>query len=376
VTRVAVLTPAGTGAIATLAVVGAGAWHAVKANVRPASAKPLPDAPPLHRVWFGRLGEGAGDEVFVVVKQLDPLWVEVHCHGGRHVVRWVVEKFTHAGCVEVTWQELVKPTPHGGWALDPRALDVLTRAPTTRPASILLDQCRGAFVGAVKAALASLDDPDTAAATTILSHLVRYASVGRHLVNPWVVAVVGPPNVGKSSLVNALAGYQRAVVSDVPGTTRDVVRTLVALDGWPVEFVDTAGLREPGEELEAAGIERTRRVLQAADLALWVRDATDPSILRPDFPPPTFGTMLVANKIDIADAVTADIETYPVSALTGTGIIELVESIAGRLVPEAPPPGSAVPYTPVLVEQVEQAASALAVGNLGAARSALLRCLD
>src|SRR5207237_636472 len=132
------------------------------------------------------------------------------------------------GCLEVTRQELRKPTRRGGWAFDDRALEPLSKAPTVRTASIQLDQYRGAFARAVEAALA---DP------ALIPELARFAPVGRHLVAPWAVAVVGPPNVGKSSLVNALAGYQRAVVSDVPGTTRDVVRTLVALDGWPVELI-------------------------------------------------------------------------------------------------------------------------------------------
>src|SRR5205085_10015517 len=127
---------------------------------------------------------------------------------------------------EGMWQELEKPRDVRPWAFDDRALEPLTRATTVRTASILLDQYHGAFTRAVEAALAE---------PAHVAEFARYAPLGRHLVAPWTVAVVGPPNVGKSSLVNALAGYQRAVVSDMPGTTRDVVRTLVALDGWPVE---------------------------------------------------------------------------------------------------------------------------------------------
>lgn len=87
VTRVSVLTPPGTGAIATVAVVGPRAWEAVRAVFRPIKGS-LPEVPPPHRVYFGVLGDG-GDEVVVGVKSGD--WVEVHCHGGRQVVRWVVD---------------------------------------------------------------------------------------------------------------------------------------------------------------------------------------------------------------------------------------------------------------------------------------------
>jgi tRNA modification GTPase len=71
--------------------------------------------------------------------------------------------------------------------------------------------------------------------------------LGRHLTRPWRVVVAGAPNVGKSSLINALAGFTRTVVTAVPGTTRDVVATAAAIDGWPVELIDTAGLRLTGD---------------------------------------------------------------------------------------------------------------------------------
>src|SRR5205823_6640829 len=89
-------------------------------------------------------------------------------------------------------------------------------------------------------------------------------------------------NVGKSSLINALAGYQRSIVAPTPGTTRDVVRVPVALDGWPVELLDTAGLRGDAPALEAAGIEQAREQAASADLCVWVLDATVPALDRGD----------------------------------------------------------------------------------------------
>ena len=81
-------------------------------------------------------------------------------------------------------------------------------------------------------------------------------------------------NVGKSSLVNALAGYQRSVVTETPGTTRDVVSASLAIDGWPVELIDTAGQRGVADPLEEQGIARGRLAVAAADLCLWVVDVT------------------------------------------------------------------------------------------------------
>jgi tRNA modification GTPase len=170
--------------------------------------------------------------VILAVKGVDPPRIEVHCHGGRRVVQWVVDQFLAS-------RERKRPerraTPAADAAGSPSnlALAQLIQAPTLRTAAILLDQYHGAFDRAIR-------DPDQ------FAELASWASLGRHLVAPWKVAVAGPPNVGKSSLINALAGYQRSVVSETAGTTRDVVTVQVAFDGWPVELADTAGLRASG----------------------------------------------------------------------------------------------------------------------------------
>ncbi len=375
-TRVAVLTPAGAGAIATVAVVGPAAWTAVAARFRPAGGKPLPDCPTANRFWFGALGDGPGDEVVVAVKHAEPEpWVEVHCHGGRRVVRWVVEQFRRDGCAEVPWQELTKPGGGRPRACDDRALDPLTRAPTLRTAAVLLDQYHGAFTRSVSGLLAALDRGDLPTAADDLARLSAFAPVGRHLVAPWAVAVAGPPNVGKSSLINALAGYQRSVVAPVAGTTRDVVTAAVALDGWPVQLADTAGLREAAAGLEAEGISRARGALADADLIVWVLDAADPSPVSPDAH--SAPLLLAVNKTDLPPAwdLTRAAGGQPVSAATGAGIPGLAARIAELLVASPPPPGAAVPFTPELAALAEQAHRLLLSGETAAARATLARCL-
>ncbi len=109
-----------------------------------------------------------------------------------------------------------------------------------------------------------------------LRGMLRAGEVGRLVREGVTVAIVGPPNAGKSSLLNALLGEERALVSEIAGTTRDTIEEAVVIDGVRVRIVDTAGIREHADRLEAAGIERTQRALEAARIALIVVDASQP----------------------------------------------------------------------------------------------------
>jgi tRNA modification GTPase len=367
VTRVRVLTPPGAGAIATVEVSGPRAWELARELFKPAG-KPLPAGPELHRFWFGTLG---GDEVILAVTSTDT--AEVHCHGGVRVVRWVVEQFLARGCVEARGVE------------DSAPATLLQRAPTLRTAAILLDQFHGAFDREVRRILHLLElhvghSPTYEEARRELRELARWAPVGRHLVEPWKVVVAGAPNVGKSSLVNALAGFQRAVVSDVAGTTRDVVSVQLAFDGWPVELTDTAGLRE-AEGLEAKGVERAKKAVNDADLILWVRDAADPE---GTWPEPgacrMYDAIFVTNKIDLVPSwepgeFSREHRGVAVSATAGTGIPELIAEVVRRLIPDlAPPPGAAVPYTPRFADVVDSANNALEAGHVEEVKRLLRDC--
>lgn len=110
-----------------------------------------------------------------------------------------------------------------------------------------------------------------------LAQLLVEAERGRRLRDGLHAVIVGPPNAGKSSLLNVLAGSDRAIVTDVPGTTRDVLRESMRLDGLELTLVDTAGLRDGGDAIEREGMRRARIELETADLALVVVDARDPA---------------------------------------------------------------------------------------------------
>jgi tRNA modification GTPase len=372
-TFVACLTPPGSAAIATLAVRGLHAWDVVRRLFRPRSGVPLPDQPESGaasgRFVLGRLGQELADDVVVALKRATPVpWVEVHCHGGREVVRLLTETFERHGVRACTWQQFERQTQVDPFAA--LAAIALAEAATVRTASILLDQYQGAFRQAVGAVQEALARSDAAAAQRLLDDLARSAAVGRHLTVPWRVVVAGAPNVGKSSLVNALAGFPRCVVAPTPGTTRDVVTTRIAVAGWPVEQADTAGLRQGAEALEGEGIGLAQRAVAAADLCLWLLDASAapvwPTATAPNLRP-------IVNKVDLPAAwdLGQALGAVRVSARTGAGLDELCRSLAEWLVPEPPPPGAAIPFTPELCDRVVAAREHCSRGRLDEARRAL-----
>jgi tRNA modification GTPase len=183
-----------------------------------------------------------------------------------------------------------------------------------------------------------IDVTSTAATAAALDRLggetdAVLAAAGQGVrLNDGVRAVlVGAPNVGKSSILNRLAGDERAIVTSVPGTTRDLIRQEVWLEGMHLELVDTAGLRDSADEVERAGMQRTRDAAQEADLLLVVLDDSDPDAV----PPPGLGAgarrVTVRNKIDASGAAPGTTgDEARVSARTGAGFSELVQLLAAR----------------------------------------------
>ena len=175
--------------------------------------------------------------------------------------------------------------------------------------------------------------------------LERVARQGCLLRDGVTVVVAGRPNVGKSSLLNALAGYDAAIVTDVAGTTRDLVREQLDLDGLPLHVVDTAGLRAGRDRVEEEGIRRARAALGSADHALIVLDAScadnDLDELAAELPD-GLGYTVVRNKIDLTGEVAGPIADGPVnvSALHRDGIDALRKHLKSVLGYEPPPEGA------------------------------------
>jgi tRNA modification GTPase len=167
------------------------------------------------------------------------------------------------------------------------------------------------------------------------------------------VVIAGPPNAGKSSLLNVLAAREAAITSAVPGTTRDLIEAPTSIGGVPYLLIDTAGLRDTAEEVEAIGVERGRASLASADLVLWLGDPADS--------PERRRTILVQSKCDLpTESCGSDVR---VSARTGEGIQELIAQMAARAAALLPTEGD------VAANARQREAIASALGYLRGART-------
>jgi len=375
---VVLLTPAGRGAVATLLVAGPRATALVGDLFCSAAGKRLEEFP-LGRIVYGRFCDPEGEELIVCRRADDE--VEVHCHGGAAAsARWIAALVERgAQCINwrqwLTQQAVDRPS---GDPLIAAAAIALAAARTQRTASILLDQFNGALRREIDAIAAALAAHDTSNAQQRLMTLADRSQVGLHLTQSFQVVLAGRPNVGKSSLINALVGYQRAIVFDQPGTTRDVVTALSAIDGWPVELADTAGLRASSEPIEREGVLRARARLASADAIVLVFDASqfwtsDDAALLADFP----AAIVVHNKSDLpsedAHAVGGDSRPAGMlaSAVTGAGLDELLAALAKQLVAAPPPPGAAMPFTESQFLEIEALLAAVRGGDVAEAASLL-----
>jgi tRNA modification GTPase len=360
-TIVAELTPPGRGAVAVVVVAGPESVRAVDKCFVARSGRTVGNIS-LGRIALGQWGGPEGEDL-VLIRRHDEQ-IEVHCHGGTAAVEAVLGRLVNEGCQRLTWQEWIERCSPD--RIVAAAQTALADAVTERTAGILLDQLNGALSAAIRDIVADVAAGEWSSGAEKIDELLTRQELGLHLVHPWRVVVVGPPNVGKSSLMNALAGYERAIVSTMPGTTRDVVSVATAMDGWPVQLSDTAGFRETQDELESAGIKLATAALSGAELAIFVHDAAqlrdepsgdsaafEPSPLAPHVP-----GVHVVNKIDLiptadrfqliqrfVDARSEERQPHVVSALDGEGIAELISAIAHTLVPTSLPAGMAVPFT-------------------------------
>jgi len=367
--QICLLTPRGRGAVATIGLRGPRVAEFVAARFRPQGARPL-DPLDGSQLRVGRWRDADGEEVVVCFPKRDQ--AEIHCHGGRAAATAILDDLAALGCDVIDWSTWLQSASRDLVASEAHL--ALAETSSERAARVLLDQLQGALLRTAGEIDELVADGTAASLDTAGGRLARLAELsplGLHLASCWRVVVAGPPNVGKSSLINALVGYERSLVFDRPGTTRDLVTATTAIDGWPVELVDTAGLRVATDLLEKAGIDRAREQLAVCDLLIVVvdaREATSDELasLAAAYPRALF----VANKIDLCPddstspaaarhATIAPHPPLPVSALVGQGLRELLAAISARLVPGPPRAGEAVPFTSRHLEAIDDSLASL-----------------
>ena len=337
---VARLTPAGPSALATFGILGPSAIALANGLFHSQTLRTLFEAS-ADRHYYGLFGGEVRDDVVLrVLAQRPNAEVLVHCHGGSAMVEALLTTVRQAGARQVSSQDYLRYQQRS--EIEREAIAALAECPTARCATILLDQ----YNGVLQSAFDQVADHPTRQG---VEELLHWARLGQHLARPWRVLLFGRPNVGKSSLLNAIAGFQRAIVSAQPGTTRDIVTTVIAMDGWPVELLDGAGLRRHATSLEQEGQRRLRDCSNQADLRILVADTSMPpspldqqlcTEFRPD--------LTVGNKDDLRCVwSTTELSALDCrcSTLSGHGLDSLVTAIAARLVPEVPAPGEAIPFT-------------------------------
>jgi tRNA modification GTPase len=285
--------------------------------------------------------------------------IEISCHGAPVVLRFCLERACSAGARLAEGGEFTLRAYLNGRIDLPQAEAVrdLIEATTLYQARIAAQQVEGSVskrIRPLKEPLLELialleagidfaeDDISVAPAEEILrrlnpieealSALASTFDYGKLVHSGITLAIVGRPNVGKSSLFNRLLEQDRAIVTDIPGTTRDLVSETAAVHGIPVKYVDTAGIRSGQDVVESLGIERSYQAMADADVTLVVVDLSSP-IDPTDFTlieraKSQGRTIVVGNKGDLTRAALLNLDFIPVSALTGAGIEKLREAIA------------------------------------------------
>ena len=357
-TIAAIATAPGKGGIAVVRVSGPDAF-AVAAGL--SGRKPVP-----RRVQFVDLGV---DRCLMVSFAAPASYtgedvVEFQCHGGAVVPRRVLERCFAAGARLARRGEFTERAFLNGKLDYDQAESVLDliEAKTDRAADRALEGLSGRrrrdLSGLYEAALAvsselehalDIDEGELPADFTAgveariadlasrMDEAIRRRREGMILRKGVTVVLAGAPNAGKSSLLNALLESDRAIVSEIPGTTRDSIEEWMDLEGWPVRLIDTAGLRETSDPIEAEGVKRARRLAEDADVCLFLFDPTIPPFHHSTFPPfhhstfPPFHlstnhVLLVSTKCDLVRG-----EGLAVSAKTGEGLDELKREIVRRL---------------------------------------------
>ncbi len=309
---------------------------------------------PINSIRFGFTRcVGVDQAESIVVCRTADSRVEIHCHGGRMASNAILRNLVNCGAIEIPGSLRLDMVSND--EISSEAQQDLILATTLRTTSILLDQFRGSLGRELDRIKTMVIAGNTAEAEKRLTQLNDRSELGRHLIEPWRVVLAGPPNSGKSSLLNMLLGYSRAIVHEQAGTTRDLLEERSSFEGWPIELVDGAGIRMATDAIETIGIEQTLQRIATSDCALLLVDRTTGWTHAHDqiLDQCSGRVVLVNTKSDlkrvgadvqlrhIPESITRRVDT---SSVTGFGLKELMNTVVSILVPQTLLPGDPVPF--------------------------------
>jgi len=336
-TIAAIATPLGEGGLAVVRLSGPQALSIADKCFAPAGSRSTkPSAAETHTIQFGHIvRRGATvEEVLVAVMRAPRTFtredvVEITCHGGLLPAKAVLDAVLESGArsaqpgeftrraflngrIDLAQAEAVADLIHSRTELALRAASEQLAGKLSRRINQLRDDLLKTLAH-IEAHIDFPDEdiaPDTRSALLVrleqgvafMDQLLQTADEGQILRRGIRAAIIGRPNAGKSSLLNQLLGHGRAIVSHIPGTTRDTIEETANIRGLPVVFIDTAGLREARDEIEVEGIRRSRQTLEKAELVLHVLDISEPltredEVQLAEFPDKK--RILVRNKVDL-----------------------------------------------------------------------------
>lgn len=303
-TIVALATPRGTGAIGVIRLSGK---EAISICNRVFKGKDL-SVQPSHTIHFGTIRDGDKvlDEVLVAIFIAPKSFtrenvVEISCHGSDYILRQVIQLLVRRGARLARAGEFTQRAfLHGKFDLaQAEAVADLIAADSEASHKAALDQMRGGFsreIGLLREKLihfasmieleldfgeedvefASRDELKTLVTDlkVVVSALISSFDLGNVIKNGVPTVIAGKPNAGKSTLLNALLNEEKAIVSDIPGTTRDFIEDEINIEGITFRFIDTAGLRDTTDKIEAIGVERTQEKMKQASLIIYMIDLT------------------------------------------------------------------------------------------------------
>jgi len=363
-TIAAISTPAGEGAIALVRISGVNAIEVVDQIFR---GKEQPSQFPSHVQHFGEIVDDAGrliDQVMLSTHRAPASYtgedlIEISCHGGTLVSAYVLEACLRAGARAARPGEFTERAFLNGKMdlTQAEAVIDLIRARTDLALRSATEQLEGRLgdkirkirdelISMIAHVNASIDFPEEGIApdegerlqTRLdsvcheITGLLATADQGRILREGVRVVIYGATNAGKSSLLNRLLGYERVIVSETHGTTRDTIEEMINLRGVPIRLVDTAGLRTSASALEQEGIARTQKSLQTADLRLHIVDCNAPRASDFNGRTENSSEIVLLNKSDLPEHL--DWESFDalrISCATGEGLAELENEILTRI---------------------------------------------